>query len=79
MSPCEGVTIMDMGHKMGCNGVDNGQLKFNHVVAPRWAAGPSVCVYLCVYLCVCGGGVCGGGGVVWGAVLLRQVIASPNA
>jgi hypothetical protein len=37
MSPCEGVTIMDMGHKIGCNGVDNGQLRFNHYVAPRCA------------------------------------------
>jgi hypothetical protein len=27
---------MDMGHKIGCNGVDNGQLIFNHYVAPRW-------------------------------------------
>jgi hypothetical protein len=36
MTPCEGVTIMDMGHKIGCNGVDNGQLIFNHCVAPRW-------------------------------------------
>lgn len=35
MTPCEGVTIMDMGHKIGCNGVDNGQLIFNHYVAPR--------------------------------------------
>lgn len=38
MTPCEGVTIQDMGHKIGCNGVDNGQLVFNHYVAPR-------CVY----------------------------------
>lgn len=36
MTPCEGVTILDMGHKIGCNGVDNGQLIFNHYVAPRW-------------------------------------------
>lgn len=26
-----GVTIEDMGHKMGCNGVDNGKLRFNQV------------------------------------------------
>lgn len=38
MTPCEGVTIQDMGHKIGCNGVDNGQLVFNHYVVPR-------CVY----------------------------------
>lgn len=37
MTPCEGVMIQDMGHKIGCNGVDNGQLIFNHYVAPRWA------------------------------------------
>jgi acyl-CoA oxidase len=37
MTPCEGVAILDMGHKIGCNGVDNGQLIFNHYVAPRWA------------------------------------------
>jgi acyl-CoA oxidase len=24
-----------MGHKMGCNGVDNGRLKFNHYAVPR--------------------------------------------
>lgn len=39
MTPCEGVTIWDMGHKLGCNGVDNAQLKFNHVVVPRCVFG----------------------------------------
>ncbi len=29
MQPCPGVRIEDMGHKMGCNGVDNGKLWFN--------------------------------------------------
>ena len=29
MSICPGVRIEDMGHKMGCNGVDNGKLWFN--------------------------------------------------
>jgi alkylation response protein AidB-like acyl-CoA dehydrogenase len=29
MSPCRGVRIEDMGHKMGCNGVDNGKLWFD--------------------------------------------------
>lgn len=28
---CPGVRIEDMGHKMGCNGVDNGKLWFDHV------------------------------------------------
>lgn len=35
MAPCKGVTICDMGHKMGCNGVDNGRLKFDHYAVPR--------------------------------------------
>lgn len=29
MSICSGVRIEDMGHKMGCNGVDNGKLWFD--------------------------------------------------
>lgn len=29
MRPCPGVRIEDMGHKMGCNGVDNGKLWFD--------------------------------------------------
>lgn len=32
-----GVTIHDMGHKMGCNGVDNAKLAFNNVRVPRSA------------------------------------------
>ena len=28
-SICQGVRIEDMGHKMGCNGVDNGKLWFD--------------------------------------------------
>lgn len=35
MSPCDGVTIEDMGAKMGCNGVDNGKLRFHNVRVPR--------------------------------------------
>lgn len=35
MTVCEGVRIEDMGHKMGCNGVDNGKLWFDHVRVPR--------------------------------------------
>ena len=35
MAPVAGVTIEDMGHKMGCNGVDNGKLWFDHVRVPR--------------------------------------------
>jgi acyl-CoA oxidase len=35
MLPCRGVTIKDMGHKMGCNGVDNAALAFDHVRVPR--------------------------------------------
>lgn len=30
-----GVTILDMGVKMGQNGVDNAALKFDHVRVPR--------------------------------------------
>ena len=35
MNPMPGVTIWDMGHKIGCNGVDNGTLIFNKVRIPR--------------------------------------------
>ena len=34
MLPMPGVTIHDMGHKMGCNGVDNAKLAFDHVRVP---------------------------------------------
>ena len=34
MLPMPGVTIHDMGHKMGCNGVDNAKLRFDHVRVP---------------------------------------------
>ena len=37
MAPCPGVRIEDMGHKMGCNGVDNGKLWFDRVRVPRTA------------------------------------------
>ena len=37
MAVCPGVRIEDMGHKMGCNGVDNGKLWFDHVRLP-WGA-----------------------------------------
>jgi alkylation response protein AidB-like acyl-CoA dehydrogenase len=37
MRPCTGVRIEDMGHKMGCNGVDNGKLWFDGVRVPRAA------------------------------------------
>jgi acyl-CoA oxidase len=33
--PMQGVTILDMGYKMGQNGVDNAALKFDHVRVPR--------------------------------------------
>lgn len=36
-APVAGVRIEDMGHKMGCNGVDNGKLWFNGVRIPLWA------------------------------------------
>lgn len=35
--PLPGVWIEDMGHKIGCNGVDNGRLAFNNVRVPRTA------------------------------------------
>ena len=35
MSVCPGVRVEDMGHKMGCNGVDNGKLWFNGEQALR--------------------------------------------
>lgn len=37
MRPCPGIHIHDMGHKMGCNGVDNGKLGFDSVRVPRSA------------------------------------------
>eukprot|EP00735_Rhodelphis_limneticus_P010469 TRINITY_DN3213_c0_g1::TRINITY_DN3213_c0_g1_i1::g.29727::m.29727 TRINITY_DN3213_c0_g1::TRINITY_DN3213_c0_g1_i1::g.29727 ORF type:complete len:668 (+),score=204.20,sp/P0CZ23/ACOX3_ARATH/34.58/3e-103,ACOX/PF01756.14/3.2e+03,ACOX/PF01756.14/7.7e-19,Acyl-CoA_dh_M/PF02770.14/3.8e-11,Acyl-CoA_dh_1/PF00441.19/6e-06,Acyl-CoA_ox_N/PF14749.1/0.27,Acyl-CoA_ox_N/PF14749.1/7.1e+02 TRINITY_DN3213_c0_g1_i1:62-2005(+) len=37
MSVSQGVRIEDMGHKMGCNGVDNGKLWFNNVTVPNSA------------------------------------------
>ncbi len=37
MSIVPGVRIEDMGHKMGCNGVDNGKLWFQSVRVPREA------------------------------------------
>jgi acyl-CoA oxidase len=35
MKPSKGVTIEDMGQKMGLNGIDNGRLMFEHVKIPR--------------------------------------------
>jgi len=35
MRPMPGVTIKDIGHKMGLNGIDNGQLWFKDVRIPR--------------------------------------------
>mmetsp|Transcript_28352 Transcript_28352/g.50648 ORF Transcript_28352/g.50648 Transcript_28352/m.50648 type:complete len:644 (-) Transcript_28352:428-2359(-) len=37
MSVMPGVRVEDMGHKMGCNGVDNAKLWFEHVRVPRAA------------------------------------------
>lgn len=37
MLPCPGVTIYDMGSKMGCNGVDNARFAFDGVRVPRTA------------------------------------------
>lgn len=37
MTPVADVRIEDMGHKMGCNGVDNGKLWFDGTRVPRWA------------------------------------------
>ena len=37
MRPMPNVRIEDMGHKMGCNGVDNGKLWFDGVRVPRSA------------------------------------------
>ena len=37
MKPCAGVTIEDMGVKLGLNGIDNGRLTFKNVVVPRAA------------------------------------------
>ncbi|MEM6531339.1 MAG: acyl-CoA dehydrogenase [Myxococcota bacterium] len=34
-NPMPGVDIRDSGHKLGLNGIDNGQLKFDHVFVPR--------------------------------------------
>ena len=35
LSPVPGVTVEDMGHKMGLNGVDNAKLTFDNVRVPR--------------------------------------------
>ena len=35
LEPVPGVTVEDMGHKMGLNGVDNAKLTFNNVRVPR--------------------------------------------
>jgi acyl-CoA oxidase len=35
MNPMPGVTIEDMGHKLGLNGVDNGRLFFHNVKIKR--------------------------------------------
>ena len=35
MKTCEGVTIEDMGHRMGLNGVDNAKISFDKVRVPR--------------------------------------------
>eukprot|EP00735_Rhodelphis_limneticus_P014007 TRINITY_DN7982_c0_g1::TRINITY_DN7982_c0_g1_i1::g.15532::m.15532 TRINITY_DN7982_c0_g1::TRINITY_DN7982_c0_g1_i1::g.15532 ORF type:complete len:699 (+),score=253.45,sp/O64894/ACOX2_CUCMA/35.81/2e-110,ACOX/PF01756.14/6.6e-15,Acyl-CoA_dh_M/PF02770.14/3.5e-11,Acyl-CoA_dh_1/PF00441.19/5.7e-06,Acyl-CoA_dh_1/PF00441.19/3.7e+03,DUF4412/PF14371.1/0.44 TRINITY_DN7982_c0_g1_i1:51-2099(+) len=35
LTPLPGVTIQDMGHKIGVNGVDNARLWFNNVRVPR--------------------------------------------
>ena len=35
MKPMPGVTIEDMGWKMGLNGIDNGKLIFKNVRVPR--------------------------------------------
>jgi len=35
MKPCAGVTIEDMGVKLGLNGIDNGRLTFKNVAIPR--------------------------------------------
>ena len=37
MHPMPNVRIEDMGHKLGCNGVDNGKLWFDSVRVPRTA------------------------------------------
>ncbi|OQR81702.1 acyl-coenzyme A oxidase 3, peroxisomal [Thraustotheca clavata] len=35
MNICKNVRVEDMGHKMGCNGVDNGKILFDNVRVPR--------------------------------------------
>ena len=35
MRTLPGVTVVDMGYKMGLNGVDNARLSFNNVRVPR--------------------------------------------
>ena len=39
LGPVPGVTVEDMGHKMGMNGVDNAKLTFDNVRVPRSAKG----------------------------------------
>ena len=43
MKPCWGVSIEDMGVKIGLNGVDNGRLEFNHVRIKREAMLNKLC------------------------------------
>ena len=35
LKTCEGVTIHDMGRKMGLNGIDNAKISFDNVRIPR--------------------------------------------
>ena len=35
LKPIDGVTVEDMGYKIGLNGVDNAKLSFDHVRVPR--------------------------------------------
>lgn len=60
MAPCAGVVIEDMGHKMGCNGVDNGESGVEFGVEFEWGwVGLRVCVSRM-----------GARRVLWGRVLL---------
>ena len=43
LTVCSRVRVEDMGHKMGCNGVDNGKLWFNGMFS---AYGKAPCLHV---------------------------------
>lgn len=46
--PLDGVEVGDIGPKLGFNGVDNGWLRFDHVVIPRWDSRTEYFLFSCL-------------------------------